>query len=162
MVTRGNERGITFHRLHLRGIRLTHINHRLLQQMFQKSLMSGTHLVELIYIDQPETSKIQFGIPLFTEIDTVRIILIQTRGQQIETESGLPASLSSHQERRKTIAMLFVTPLPMHHHRQKPSIKQLLPPHIIARDACSQRTDAILAIPHGQMGQIILDRSIIR
>jgi len=48
--------------------------------------------------------------------------------------------------------MLFVTSLPVRYHRQEPSVKQLFPPYVVARDACGQRTDAILAIPHGQEG----------
>ena len=79
MVTRGNKRSITLHRLHLCGIRLAQIDYRLLQQMLQKALMLDAHLVELIHIYQAETGKIQFGIPFFAEIDTVRVILIQIR-----------------------------------------------------------------------------------
>jgi hypothetical protein len=83
--------------------------------------MPRAHLVELININQSETSKIQLGIPLLAEIDAVRVILIQVRWQQVEAERGLPASLPAHQERGKAVAMLFVTPLPVRYHRQEPS-----------------------------------------
>ena len=162
MVARSDKGSVTFHRFHLRSMRLAHIYDRLLQQMLQEALMPRAHLVELINIDQSETGKIQLGIPLLAEIDAVRVILIQVRWQQVEAERGLSAPLPAHQERGKAVAMLFVTSLPVRYHRQEPSVKQLFPPYVVARDACGQRTDAILAIPHGQAGQIVLDRRIVR
>ena len=94
MVARSDKGSVTFHRFHLRSMRLAHIYDRLLQQMLQEALMPRAHLVELINIYQSETGKIQLGIPLLAEIDAVRVILIQVRWQQVEAERGLPASKS--------------------------------------------------------------------
>ena len=93
MVARSDKGSVTFHRFHLRSMRLAHIYDRLLQQMLQEALMPRAHLVELINIDQSETGKIQLGIPLLAEIDAVRVIRIQVRWQQVEAERGLPAPL---------------------------------------------------------------------
>ena len=121
--------------------------------MLQVALVRILDGIELVYVYQGIAVQSQLRIPALAEIDAVRVILIQVRWQQVEAERGLSAPLPAHQERGKAVAMLFVTSLPVRYHRQEPSVKQLFPPYVVARDACGQRTDAILAIPHGQAGQ---------
>ena len=55
-------------------IGLPGIDHRLLKNILQKTLIRSTYRIELIDIDQCKTGKQQLCIPLIAEIDTIRII----------------------------------------------------------------------------------------
>lgn len=57
--------------------------------------------------------------------------------------------------------MLPIASLPTSHHRQKPGVKQLFPPQVVARDPGRQRPYPVFPVPFGQTGQIIFYRCII-
>ena len=74
MIARGNERCIPAKLFHCRSIRTTCVHHRLLQNMFQKSLLGRTNLVEFIHIDKQKAIQIQLRVPFPTEINAIRIV----------------------------------------------------------------------------------------
>ena len=92
------ERGITLQLADSRFVRLAHIEHRLLEYMLQKTLMIGTHLIELVHIDQHEAIEIKLGITLPAKVDAVGIIGSQVGRQEIAAVSGLTTSLRTDQQ----------------------------------------------------------------
>lgn len=98
MIAGRYERGITLQLADSRFVRLAHIEHRLLEYMLQKTLMIGTHLIELVHIDQHEAIEIKLGITLPAKVDAVGIIGSQVGRQEIAAVSGLTTSLRTDQQ----------------------------------------------------------------
>ena len=53
---------------------LSKVDHRFLENMFQKPLLGQRNLIELINVDERKTIQVQFRIPFLAEINTVRIV----------------------------------------------------------------------------------------
>ena len=51
LVAGGDERGVSAHLEHGIGVWLAHVDHRLLEDMFQESLLGAAYLVEFIDVD---------------------------------------------------------------------------------------------------------------
>ena len=79
-------------------MRLTKIDYRLLQNMLQEALLSQSHLIELINIDQRKTIQIHFRIPFAAEINTIRIITPKLRRYQVPAKCGFTCSLCTDQQ----------------------------------------------------------------
>ena len=58
---------------------VSEIDHRLLKNMFQKSLLWQRYLVKLIDIDERKPIQIQFCIPFMAEINAVCIVSAKRR-----------------------------------------------------------------------------------
>ena len=79
LITRSDKRSIPAHFTDGIAVRFPQIGGRLLQQMLQESLLTDVHLVELININQEETSQIAFCFLFALEIQTISISKTQFR-----------------------------------------------------------------------------------
>ena len=130
--------------------------------MLQEGLLVDADLVELVQIDQEETPQVAFGIPLATEIQTVRITETQFGWEQYPAESGLAIALRTDEHWCCGIAMLLVTPQPMCHHAQEPTVEQIVPMRMTAHHSIRQFTDAVTPVPFTEFIQIFLHGVIDR
>ena len=58
LVAGGDERGVSAHLEHGIGVWLAHVDHRLLEDMFQESLLGAAYLVEFIDVDERKTVEV--------------------------------------------------------------------------------------------------------
>ena len=79
VVARPDERGIPPYLLDTASIGLAQVGNGLLQKVFQKALLMDAHLVELVDVDQKETSQASFGILFAFEVDAVCVAETQFR-----------------------------------------------------------------------------------
>lgn len=74
LVAGGDERGVSAHLEHGIGVWLAHVDHKLLEDMFQESLLGAAYLVEFIDVDERKTVEVKLSVTLAREVDAVRII----------------------------------------------------------------------------------------
>ena len=73
------EGGVAAYLLNGGSIRFSQVDYGFLQQMFQETLLADADLVELVDVDQKETSQASFGILFAFEVDAVCVAETQFR-----------------------------------------------------------------------------------
>lgn len=73
------EGGVAAYLLNGGSIRFSQVGYGFLQQMFQETLLADADLVELVDVDQKETSQASFGILFAFEVDAVCVAETQFR-----------------------------------------------------------------------------------
>ena len=97
LIARGDKRSITAQLQHGGSVRLAYINDGLLQNMFQKSLLRSTYLIELVNVDERKPVQIKFGVFLLREVNAIRIVNTYGRRDEAAAECGLTCALCAHQ-----------------------------------------------------------------
>ena len=127
------------------------VDHRFLENMFQKPLLGQRNLIELINVDKRKTIQIQFRIPLPAEINTIRIISAKSRRYQIPAKGRLACPLRTYQQRGSTVRMLPVIPTPMSYHVEEPAMEKHRPMRISTWHTVCQFRNAVFFIPIRKM-----------
>ena len=97
LVAGGDERGVSAHLEHGIGVWLAHVDHRLLEDMFQESLLGAAYLVEFIDVDERKTVEVKFSVTLAREVDAVRIIGTQLGRDDASAKGAFAGALCTYQ-----------------------------------------------------------------
>ena len=77
--------------------RLAHVDHRLLEDMFQESLLGAAYLVEFIDVDERKTVEVKLSVTLAREVDAVRIIGTQLGRDDASAKGAFAGALCTYQ-----------------------------------------------------------------
>lgn len=111
LVAGGDERGVSAHLEHGIGVWLAHVDHRLLEDMFQESLLGAAYLVEFIDVDERKTVEVKFSVTLAREVDAVRIIGTQL-GRDDASAKGALRVPCAPTNKGETLLAYFLSVLP--------------------------------------------------
>ena len=85
-VRRTDERGVSPLRTNRLAVHATYVRHRLLEQMLHERKLLVRQLVELIYINNEETTERAFCLLVTAAVYAVRVERLQLRRQQLSAE----------------------------------------------------------------------------
>ena len=118
-----------------------------LHQILQNGHLSGTVLVKLIHVDQPEKRKFLFTSTLTRQVELVYIIRCKfLRHQNLAKRRLALPLLTAHQHRRHRIGAILRLPQPLGGNPQHPAMETFCP-QWFTRYTHGQRSYTIHSVP---------------